>query len=289
MEPGVYRLRSPQLPYLVEFRVDDKQGVGRWDIDLGNNRPQPPEALRAGEQVLQLINHSKREMLIRLERTVSRDDAVTAAQASSLALFRDLFPNQIMAKGQYANVAKVTLMALSVKSLDQLYEADGDGAAFAVIHNCLRIADEYVRQKGGAVIKMVGDGFLAVFDDPVGAVQIGLTLPQLIAESEASNDQPIQIAIHRGDAMLTTINDRLDYFGMNVNAVFDLLASAESGDLLITQSVTSDPGVAALLQENEEHCEIVHNRRIGPKEELVHRLNVLVTNESVASNKTTDK
>jgi hypothetical protein len=89
--------------------------------------------------------------------------------------------------------------------------------------------------------------------------------------------------------MLTTINDRLDYFGMNVNAVFDLLASAESGDLLITQSVTSDPGVAALLQENEEHCEIVHNRRIGPKEELVHRLNVLVTNESAASNKTADK
>jgi serine/threonine protein kinase/class 3 adenylate cyclase len=276
MEPGVYRLRSPQLPYLVEFRVDEKQGVGRWDIELGNNRPQPPEAMRAGEQIIQLSNRSQNEMLLRLERTVSRDDAITATQASSLALFRDLFPNQILAKGQLANVAKVTFLALSVPHLDQLYQSHGDSATFAVIHDCLRIADKVVREKGGAVVKMIGDGFLATFDDPVGAVQIGLSLPKLIIESEGSKGQAVEIAIHRGDAMLTTINDRLDYFGKNVNAVFDLLKIAEPGDLLITQSVTSDPGVAALLEENDEHCEIAQNCRIGPKEELVHRLNIVL-------------
>lgn len=276
LEAGAYRLRSPQLPYLVEFRVDEKQGVGRWDIDLGKSRPQPPEAMRAGEQVIQIFNAADHEILIRLERTVSRDDAITASQASSLALFRELFPNQIMASGQLARVTKVTLMALSVRSLDQLYQSHGDSAMFEVVHDCLRLANEAVRHKGGAVIKMVGDGFLAAFEDPVGAVKIGLTLPKLIAESKASQGQPVQIAIHRGDAMLTTINDRLDYFGKNVNAVFELLDSAESGDLLITQSVTSDPGVAALLQENDAHCEIIHNRRVGPKEELVHRLTVLV-------------
>jgi eukaryotic-like serine/threonine-protein kinase len=276
MEPGVYRLRSPHLPYLVEFRVAENLGVGRWDITLGSDRPQPPESIRAGEQVLQLFNRADTEILLRLERTVSRDDSVTATQASSLALFRDLFPNQIMAQGQMANVAKVTLMALSVPSLDLLYQSHGDSATFAVVHNCLRIADEAVRQKGGAVIKMIGDGFLATFDDPVGAVQIGLTLPKLIAESETSKGRAVQIAIHRGDAMLTTINDRLDYFGQNVNAVFDLLNTAEPGDLLITQSVTCDPGVAALLQENDEHCEIAHNRQVGPRQELVHRLTVLL-------------
>ena len=42
-------------------------------------------------QVLTLANDYEHEVLVRVERTASREDAVTAAAASSLALFRELF------------------------------------------------------------------------------------------------------------------------------------------------------------------------------------------------------
>ncbi len=272
MPPGAYRMRSPNLPYTIDFHVSESRGVSRWDVDLGGPRPDAPPPLDPTRQAIVLQNQSGQELLARIERTVQRDDALTAAQASSLALFRDLFPNEVMAPGQLANVTRVTLMAVSIARLASIYSSEGDTGTFAVVHECLQIAEKAIRRESGAIVKITADGFLAAFEDPAGAVRVALDLPQLVTESPSTRGLPVKMALHRGDAMLTTINDRLDYFGMTVNSVFELLNSGESDDLLLTQSVTRDPAVADVLGESGRQCEIVQNRTVGPGQEPVLRL-----------------
>jgi hypothetical protein len=44
-----------------------------------------------------------------------------------------------------------------------------------------------------------------------------------------------------------TLNDQLDYFGTTVRQALALPALARGGELVLTQAVTGDPQVAALL------------------------------------------
>ncbi len=92
---GLYRLRGPQLPWTVDIPVRGSTGPRRWELDLAPGRtPVGPAGLRAGGQVLVLANGHDRELVVRVERTASRVDALTAARAASLALFRELFPDE---------------------------------------------------------------------------------------------------------------------------------------------------------------------------------------------------
>ena len=61
---------------------------------------------------------------------------------------------------------------------------------------------------------------------------------------------PLQLAVHRGPAMVTTLNDRLDYFGNSVHLARQLLAIAGPRELLMTDAVAGLEEVSALLREN---------------------------------------
>jgi eukaryotic-like serine/threonine-protein kinase len=108
---GDYRLRGPQLPFSVNLRVSQVSRIGHYELSL--RRPPNPESvpvLRSGAQVLTLTNDSGRELQIRLERTAGRQSALTAASASTLPLFRELFPEQVLSPGQIVSITKVTLL-----------------------------------------------------------------------------------------------------------------------------------------------------------------------------------
>ena len=129
LQTGSYRLRGPQLPWSIDFRVQSSATIRRWEVDLGS--AQPPDrrdALRTGGQLLILTNPHSSELVIRLERSATRNDALTAARATSMALFRELFPGEFLAPGRLATVSMVTLMvtALDPQQADSLYTELGD-------------------------------------------------------------------------------------------------------------------------------------------------------------------
>ena len=70
--------------------------------------------MRAGGQVMVLSNGYDRELLVRVERTASRSNALTAARAASSALFRELFPGELLAPGQLATVSMVTFLVTAL-------------------------------------------------------------------------------------------------------------------------------------------------------------------------------
>ncbi|MDA1014681.1 MAG: protein kinase [Planctomycetota bacterium] len=270
LKAGAYRVRSPQLPYVLNLQVDPGGETRQWDCTLGTERPRESPPLRSGRQSISFNNDSPHELQIRIERTVARDDALTAARAASLARFREMFPGEVLTLGQLANVARVTFLAVELGAVDELYASRGDGETFAVIHDCLRLIDDRVREAGGAVVKIVGNGVLASFNDPADALALSLSLPDVFRKSKSTAGLPPRIAIHCGDAMLTTMNDRLDYFGQSVNTVFRALERAGDWELLLTQSVADDPVVADRLESDPHPLELVG--RTGAGGEVLHRI-----------------
>jgi serine/threonine protein kinase/class 3 adenylate cyclase len=243
LSEGAYRLRGPQLPYAVDFRVQAVAPTRRWEINLSSAPgPESPRVLRSGAQVIALTNDHDQELLARVERIAQRDDALTAARAASMALFRELFPEEVLSQGQLISVANVALMVTTLPGARRLYETLGDAKAFGLLYDHFRQLDDRIRHEGGALVKTVGEGVVAAFQDALSAVRVALDLPS------SDNLRPGMV-VHRGPAMAATINDHLDYFGATVNQAMALLDTARVGELVLTQGVASDPQVAALLRE----------------------------------------
>jgi len=242
---GSYRLRGSQLPFVVDLRVSAATGVTRLEIPL----LRPPIAgsispLRQGTQVLSLHNNTRNEFQIRLERTAGRQMALTAAAAAAIPLFREMFPQEVLAPGQIVSVTNMTLLMAEVCDASLLYQQLGDGPAFGKIRSCLLKMEEAIRLAGGAVIKIVGEGIVATFSTSVSAVNAAAA----ILKSSKSDSLPHRLAVHRGSAMVTTINDRLDYFGETVHMTRMLLQSASAGEILITVRMLQQDDVAAAIQ-----------------------------------------
>ena len=181
---------------------------------------------------------------------------MTAADASALALFRELFPGEILSPGQMVNVATVTLMIVQLDQAAELYAELGDGAGFDIVRTTLSEMSENIALRGGAVVKFVGEGLLATFNDSVAAVQTAIELNES-SHRQGRRQLGIRISLHRGPAMVTTLNDRLDYFGSSVHLAVKLLESARAGDLVLTDALLVNREITKLLDERGIRAEVV--------------------------------
>lgn len=270
---GAYRFRGPQLPYAIDFRVSPRGGASRWDLRL----PRPPEAelprvLRAGTQLLALTNDHDQELVVRVERTAPRADALTAGRAWSLALFRQLYPGEILASGQLISVATMTLLTTHLEAIGELYREWGDVRAAALVHEHFRLLEEHIRQEGGALVKTSNAGLLAVFHETASAVGAALEMQPLLRRTPATRALRLGVGVHRGPAVAATLNDRLDYLGSVVDLSMELARHASEGEVLLSQTVAADPQVAILSRRQRLRGEPRTVNLPGWPDFPVHRL-----------------
>jgi serine/threonine protein kinase/class 3 adenylate cyclase len=246
LSEGSYRLRGPQLPFTIDLTVSAGRGATRSEFSM--LRPPLPGSVpvfRAGRQVMSLDNATGQSLLVKLERTAGRSRALTAAAASALPLFRDLFPNDVLAPGQIVSITSVTLLLADLCNASELYDAIGDGQAFGKIRSQLVHMDESVRVSGGAVVKLPGEGLLAVFQNTSAAVQAALRIMKQPSKQQLQR----KVVINQGSAMVTTLNDRLDYFGATVSRTRQLLDMASPDELLMPARLALDEDIKPLLAE----------------------------------------
>ncbi len=252
LSEGSYRVRGTQLPFAVDVRVSAATGVSRFELPL--LRPPLPNSvpvLRQGSQVLTLYNNTVRELEVRVERTAGRLMAITAAAAASIPLFREMFPQEVLAPGQIVSVANLTLLLAELCGADRLYRELGDGPAFGKIRTSLLRMEEAVRASGGAVVRFAGEGIVATFGDAASA----LTAAVLLLQTSDPEEPPRRLAMHRGPALVTTLNDRLDYFGETIRLTRQLLEASQPGELLLTASTMSRSELAGTLHDEAVTCE----------------------------------
>lgn len=263
---GEYLIRGPNLPQSVTIRVQPT-GPSQHDLHLDADLDirQVP-LLRAGGQLLRVSHGFDMVQVIRLERTISRQDVVTAAQASVLPMFRKLFPGEVFEQGQLISAEHVTLLVTAIDNIDELYERLGDADAYTIVQQHIQDMDREISQRRGAVVKIVGEGLVAAFDEVADAVATAFHLQDFMANlqivagallpsSEKTGDAGamrvrLDVGVHSGPAIVTTVNDRLDYFGATARVAAALPEHAEGG-VLLTEPVFADPVVAEQLQGHE--------------------------------------
>jgi len=277
---GAYLLRGPQLPFQLEFPVRKEASTYRWDLELGHNPGvEMVPTLRAGGQLLVLTNDQPRELLVRVERTASRQDAVTAAFASSLGIFRELFPQETLSPGKLAAIPTVTFLVVLLDQASNLYLTLGDLKAFDVLHKAFSVLTQSVQNYGGSVIKTLASGIQAVFQTPEQALRAALDMQPALSAQPLTQDLLARISIHRGPAMLTTFNNRLDYFGSTINTATVLLRGIKDGELILSQDVYADPEVAQALRGRPLTRELLTARLPGDRKLSVQRVSLPRTNE----------
>ncbi len=248
---GEYLLRGPQLPKSLTLKVRSQGAPSQYDIVLSkqlDNRTTP--LLRAGKQLLSLTNEFESLQVARLERTISRNDVVTAAQASALPRFRELFPGEVLDSGQLISTEQVTMLVTTVPEIDSVYAELGDAAAYELLQKNLNHQQTTIQECQGAVIKIVGEGIVAAFDNVEQAVQAAFQLAETKASEDKLSKLQLAVGVHRGPALVTTVNDRLDYFGATAR-IASALPQVAPG-ISLTEPVFSDPVVHEYLQTNHQ-------------------------------------
>ena len=145
-----------------------------------------------------------------------------------------------------AEAALSTFLLTDIEGSTRLWEerAEAMGAALAVHDRLLRAAIESHR---GNVIKTMGDGMLAVFDDPVAAVGAALSAQRSLRDTPWGVTGPLRVrmAIHSG----TAESRDSDYFGPALNRDARILAIGHGGQVLLS-------AVAAVLTRDRLPSEV---------------------------------
>jgi len=109
-----------------------------------------------------------------------------------------------------------------------------------------------VREHDGALVKTIGDAVMAAFADPANALDAALAIRADIARFDGSGTETeaaiiVKLGLHAGPCIAVTLNDRLDYFGRTVNLAARLQNESRGGDIVLSEDMAGEPGVAERL------------------------------------------
>jgi class 3 adenylate cyclase len=152
--------------------------------------------------------------------------------------FRDLFKAETLAATEGIAIKDVTLLFTDLKGSTALYERMGDVRAFAMVRLHFEELKEAVRRHGGAVVKTIGDAVMATFQAPADALAAAMDMLKSMGDLGA--DAPLKIGIHRGAAIVVTLNERLDYFGQTVNVAARIQGLADGNEVYVSEEVWAE-------------------------------------------------
>lgn len=226
LEPGTYRLRALVL-----------EGATRFAVEPGETRSS-----------VAFVNDSGEERLVVAERTAWSDQAATAADVTSLQAFRDLFASEALRPGENMAVGSLTILFTDLRDSTRLYREIGDAPAYGSVVSHFDVLRSAVADEGGAIVKTIGDAVMAVFRRPVSSLRAALRAQRELA-APAPEERPLLLkaGIHLGPCIAVTLNGRLDYFGSTVNAAARIVGFSGGDDVVVSETVRSDPEVADLL------------------------------------------
>jgi adenylate cyclase len=94
--------------------------------------------------------------------------------------------------------------------------------------------DPAIKERDGLIVKRLGDGVMAVFDDAAPAVDAALEASRAVGEIQLDGYSPqLRAGIHFGKPRKLGS----DYFGVDVNVAARVADAAGPGEVLISESV----------------------------------------------------
>lgn len=118
-----------------------------------------------------------------------------------------------------------------------LFESAGDLAATQMVTQCTQMLARHFARCGGDVVKYLGDGVLALFDDTVAAVQAAVRMNQAMAEDGLGTVRTPNLGAKAGIGYGSIVRHEGDCYGDAVNVAARLSDRAQAGETLIGEAV----------------------------------------------------
>ncbi len=128
----------------------------------------------------------------------------------------------------------VSLMFGDIEGSTALNRRLGDDEWVKVIRAHDEVVDRTIGRHGGQVVKKQGDGFMAAFGAPEGAVGAAVSLGTELRDCSAI-EVPIEVrvGVHTGEV----VAEKGDLFGTNVAMAARIAAMARGGEVLVSDAV----------------------------------------------------
>lgn len=253
LENGRYRCRTLALAGGQYVQVGE-DGLAVGTLSAHEEGWPTDELLLSATPSLHLENHTQEEQLMIFERMAWSDDAVTAAEVTTLQRFRDLFADEALRPGEQISVGSLTVLFTDLRDSTRLYREIGDAPAFGLVMNHFDVLRQTITAENGAIVKTIGDAVMAVFQRPISALRAILMAQETLATPPATGRQfCLKAALHYGPTIAVNLNQRLDYFGTTVNMASRLEKFSQGNDVIMSESVYFDPEVQEFLQFQAEH------------------------------------
>jgi len=248
LHEGRYSLRSSLLSG-AQILLATQGGAEKKDLYV-DHKGWPTGVTELGlTPYIRLINETDQAQTVELMRTAWSDQAATAADVTTLQVFRDLFSSEVLRPGEEISVGATTLMFTDLRNSTKMYREIGDAPAFGRVREHFEILEQAVSAEGGSIVKTMGDAIMAAFRSPVSAVRAIWTVQKKIAER---GDPPLslKVGIHHGPCIVVNLNDRLDYFGSTVNIAARLPNFSAGGEAIFSDEIRNDEEVVEFLEKN---------------------------------------
>jgi len=109
----------------------------------------------------------------------------------------------------------------------------GDDATLRLLRRVSQVVEPPLLEAGGHIVKRLGDGIMAVFDDPTTAVRAAVEARQAVKNVEVEDYSPrMRVGIHTGRPQRLGA----DWLGVDVNIAARVMERATRGELVVSQA-----------------------------------------------------
>jgi class 3 adenylate cyclase len=247
---GPLRVRSPQVRKPLTLERDD--AAGREEPLLISC--EAAGFVLSGERSIQgglarIRNPNPFPVLLSFEVTAWSDDILTAARVTNWQEFRDLFASEIISPTEQVTVGSQVVLFTDLRGSTAMYHSLGDAPAYALVRNHFSVLVDAIRAQHGTVVKTIGDAVMATFSRVDEALEAVRQMHHQLPAANPGLEAPLILksSLHVGPCLAVNANDKLDFFGTNINLAARIIECCQGGDVAVSDELFSRPEMAQFL------------------------------------------
>lgn len=244
---GRYRVRSHRNKNGKILEASSQNTTANCQLAITDSGWIRGEDYLALQSHIEFCNENDSPELMILEYLPWNAQSTTAAEVSTVQAFRDLFGTQALRQNEHVAIRSLTVVFTDLCDSAKFYREVGDAAAFGTVMQHFDVLKQTLTEEGGAIVKTLGDAVMVVFHRPVLAIRALQKAQQMMGDTEALKHLKLKAGVHMGSCIAVTQNDRLDYFGSNVNLAARLVALCKGNGIVLSSAVMEDPEVKQYL------------------------------------------
>src|SRR5439155_15563801 len=136
---------------------------------------------------------------------------------------------------RFAKRGAITIMFTDIVDFTKATEAGGDKTATKLLDAHDAIVETHLRRNQGRIVKSLGDGSMAAFNDPAAAVSAAIGILESVRALPPVRDWRLRVRIGIDLGKPCARGD--DYIGHTVNLAARLTRRARPGEGLVTDAV----------------------------------------------------